>query len=138
MEDDSMVDLDSRPDLRYLLAELNNYKCDFVKDDQIVISIPQFQQKTNEEWYGIALVCRPGRTDIGVYVCFDGPEYGAQSYLTTIDNKHHLQLSTIIDEAIKEAKVCTGCKTSHDLNKMYQNVTGRLCEECKKKIRSKY
>lgn len=133
-----MVDLDSRPDLRYLLAELNNYKCEFVKDDQIVIPIPQFQKKSNEEWYGLALVCRPGRTEISVYVCFDGPEFGAQSYLTTIDNKHHLQLSTIIDEALKKACTCTSCKKSMELNKIYANTTGRICEDCKKKIRSRY
>lgn len=133
-----MVDIDSRPDMRYLLAELNNYKCDFVKDDQIVIPLPQFQKKTNEEWYGLALVCRPGRTEIGLYICFDGPEYGAQGYLTTIDNKHHLQLSTIIDEALKAACVCDKCKKTTELNKMYANVTGHICEDCKKNIRSKY
>ena len=133
-----MVDIDSRPDLRYLLAELNNYKCDFVKDDQIVISIPQFQKKTNEEWYGLALVCRPEKTEIGVYICFDGPEYGAQSYIMTIDNKHHLQLSTIIDEALKTVTTCDVCKRKVELNRLYANANSHICEDCKKKIRGKY
>lgn len=125
-----MIDIESRPDMAKILDELNNFNCYYPAEDQVVIAIPQFQNRAEEPWYGIALVCKPHTTYIDTYICYDGPPYGAQAYLDMFDTRKDT-LETIISGSIKAAQTCISCNKIYPLNDIFiYHYTGHVCKNC--------
>ena len=112
-----MIDIDSRPDLRSIIMELNNYIYSYGKDNQINIAIPKFQNKANEFWYGLTLSCRPNRTDINTYICASLNDEQNISYLKNFETKD-ITLDKIINDSIQEAETCQICNKHYDIDKM--------------------
>ena len=128
-----MIDVESRPDLTKLLIELEQYGYKTGPNDTLYIPIPQFQRKT-DPWWGLALVCKPERTDIHSYICYDGPEAGPQCFLGVF-NSNKVNLEIIIEESINMAKKCHKCRKYKELDDLFHSGNGHVCSDCFKKIR---
>lgn len=128
-----MISIDTRPDLIKLLIELNHYNCKSVKDNQIIIEIPQFKNKTNDPWYGLVLVCKPNRTNIDMYISRD--ETGENIvYVDSFDEVK--SLDELITLTINKIKVCSKCSIIHELNDIVISGSKYMCIDCVNNIRS--
>ena len=124
-----MLDIDTRPDLRTLMLELQQYNIDYIHEDQIIVPVPYFQR--NSGWYGISLSCRPNRQSVNVYIC-ENKHDGASSFLYTIDNITGISLQDIIDESTKLAETCDKCKETYELEDMIIYNKLHVCPNCAK------
>lgn len=130
-----MINIDTRPDLITILIELTNHNCTFYKENQVAIELPQFQNKTEDPWYGLTLVCKPNRLSIDVYICKDETNMNADAYIATFENL--TSLDDLITRVIDTLKTCSTCNKEVKLSDLRVVGNKIMCSECCKNIRSK-